>query len=83
MKLLERPLQPVDCAGTGLEYDYDLDFVGELVFPAIKGPRARENRSAGDQSPVQQCPNELRRFVGVGECGEDDNGVGVAQFRSG
>src|SRR5688500_13660345 len=53
VQFLERPFETVNRSGARLEEDNDLGFVGELVFPAIKGAGAGHHCSAGDEPAVK------------------------------
>ena len=77
MELLERALEAVNRAGSRLEHHHDLGLVRQFVLPAVERPGRWQNRAAGNEAPIEQCPNERRGFVSIGECGENDDSVSV------
>ena len=78
VQFLERFLEAVNGSGPRFQHHNDLGLIGELVFPTIERSRRGQDRPAGDQTSIEQCPDEFGSFVGCGQGGENDDSVGVA-----
>src|SRR5690349_2044788 len=71
MQLSECAPQAFDAPGSRLEHEHRFGFVGDFAFPPVERSRSRVDRSAGNQSAVEQSSHQLDRLGFVGDRGKD------------